>query len=79
MPYRSLNPSTIELAVGAANTSAEHVVGVVGLARGCFQTKSIITPMKFVTVTPDSRRWSTQRLALNFGRADQRAPAISAG
>ena len=78
MPYRSLNPSTIELAVGAAKTVRSTLSASPGLA-GCFQTKSIITPMRLVAVTPDSRRWSTQRLALNLGRQTRRAPAIRAG
>jgi hypothetical protein len=46
---------------------------------GCFQTKSIITPMRLVAVTPESRSWSTQRLAENRGRQTSRAPAMSAG
>jgi hypothetical protein len=45
----------------------------------CFQAKSIITPTKLVTVTPESRTWSIQRLALNFGRITARPPATIAG
>ena len=66
------------LAVGAAKTQRSSLSRVVGRG-GCFQTKSIITPTKFVTVTPESRTWSTHRLALNFGRITARPPAISAG
>ena len=32
-----------------------------------------------MTVTPPSRTWSIQRLALNFGLTTSRAPAMSAG
>ena len=79
MPKRSLNSSTIELAVGAAKTQRSTLSASSGRG-GCFQTKSIITPMKLVTVTPDSRSWSTQRLALNLRPQHERgAPAISAG
>ena len=45
----------------------------------CFHAKSIITPTKLVTVTPESRQWSIHRLALNFGRITARPPATSAG
>ena len=54
MPKRSLNSSTIVLAVGAAKMAAQLVVGVVWRG-GCFHAKSIITPTKLVTVTPESR------------------------
>ncbi|OPZ54498.1 MAG: hypothetical protein BWY91_01636 [bacterium ADurb.BinA028] len=45
----------------------------------CFHAKSIITPTKLVTVTPESRTWSIHRLAENFGRTTARPPASKAG
>src|SRR2546423_1418549 len=65
-------------AVGAAKTHRNWLSASSGRG-GCFQTKSIMTPSRLVTVTPPSRRWSTHRLALNFGRTTSRAPAIRAG
>jgi hypothetical protein len=50
MPKRSRNSSTIDEAVGAAKTARRRLSASSG-RRGCFQTKSIITPRKFVTVT----------------------------
>jgi hypothetical protein len=44
---------------------------------GCFQMKSIVTPIRFVTVTLFSCSWSTQRLALKRDRVTTRPPAIS--
>ena len=78
MPKRAENPSTMELAVGAAKT-VRSTLSASSAFPGCFQMKSIITPMRLVAVTPETRRCSTQRLALNFGRQTSRAPAISAG
>jgi hypothetical protein len=46
---------------------------------GCFQTKSIITPTKFVTVARLSRMAPSQPDAEKRGRSTNRAPAISAG
>ena len=78
MPKRLANSSTMDDAVGAANT-ARSGLSASSARGGCFQVKSIITPRKLVTVTPFSRSWSTHRLALNFERTTSRAPAISAG
>jgi hypothetical protein len=78
MPKRFRNWSTMDDAVGAAYTHRSSFSASSGRA-GCFQTKSIITPRKLVAVTPDSRTWSIHRLALNFRRSTNRAPATRAG
>ena len=78
MPNRDLKPARIEDAVGAANTQRSELSASSARA-GCFQTKSIITPRKLVTVTSCSRSWSTQRLALKRERITARPPAMRAG
>ena len=78
IPYRSLNWSTMVLAVGAAYTARSRLSR--SFSRGaCFQAKSIITPTKLVTVTPESRTWSIHRLALNLRRITARPPATITG
>ena len=75
IPYRSLNWSTMVLAVGAAH-GPEPVVAVV-LARRLLPGEVHHPPTKLVTVTPESRTWSIHRLALNFGgsrAAGRRSP-----
>lgn len=78
MPNRALIGSRIEDAVGAANTHRRRLSASSG-RRSCFQTKSIMTPMKLVTVTRLSRIWSIHRLALKRLRSTNRAPATRAG
>ena len=73
-----MNCFSTEDAVGAEYTQRSELLVSSG-READFQTKSIITPIRLVTVTSFSRRWSTQRLALNFGRTTTAAPATNAG
>ena len=77
-PNRAMNSGSTENAVGAAYTQ-RSTLSASSARGGCFQMKSIITPIMLVTVTWFSRSWSTHRLALNRDLMTIRPPAISAG
>ena len=77
-PKRALNSARIEWAVGAAKMQRRSLSASSGRG-GCLKTKSIITPTKLVTVAPEARTWSIQRLAENRLWSTKRAPATRAG
>jgi hypothetical protein len=77
-PNRFMNPSRIENAVGAAYTQRSTLSASSGRA-GCLAMKSIMTPIRLVTVTRFSRSCAAHRLALNLDRTTTAAPAIRAG